>query len=73
VKCERCWRYVAAVSSEPAWAGLCERCRQALAADREVLDPSARKPTSGGALPARGDESSAGAWVGPGAGKDING
>jgi len=26
VKCERCWRYVAAVSHEPEWAGLCERC-----------------------------------------------
>jgi isoleucyl-tRNA synthetase len=31
VKCERCWRYVGAVSSEPAWAGLCERCQDALA------------------------------------------
>jgi isoleucyl-tRNA synthetase len=31
VKCERCWRYVGAVSSEPAWAGLCERCQHALA------------------------------------------
>jgi isoleucyl-tRNA synthetase len=31
VKCERCWRYVPAVSSEPAWAGLCERCQDALA------------------------------------------
>src|SRR5204862_6538261 len=27
VKCERCWRYVNKVSSEPAWAGLCERCQ----------------------------------------------
>jgi isoleucyl-tRNA synthetase len=31
VKCGRCWRYVRAVSSEPAWAGLCDRCQDALA------------------------------------------
>jgi len=31
VKCERCWRYVPAVSSDPAWAGLCDRCQYALA------------------------------------------
>jgi isoleucyl-tRNA synthetase len=31
VKCERCWRYVPAVSSDPAWAGLCDRCQGALA------------------------------------------
>jgi isoleucyl-tRNA synthetase len=31
VKCERCWRYVASVSTDPAWAGLCERCQDALA------------------------------------------
>jgi isoleucyl-tRNA synthetase len=31
VKCERCWRYVRSVSSDPAWAGLCERCQEALA------------------------------------------
>jgi isoleucyl-tRNA synthetase len=31
VKCERCWRYVRYVSSDPAWAGLCERCQEALA------------------------------------------
>ena len=30
VKCERCWRYVPDVSTEPAWAGLCERCRDAV-------------------------------------------
>jgi isoleucyl-tRNA synthetase len=30
-KCERCWRYVSAVSSDPAWAGLCSRCQDALA------------------------------------------
>jgi isoleucyl-tRNA synthetase len=31
VKCERCWRIVPAVSSEPASAGLCDRCQDALA------------------------------------------
>jgi isoleucyl-tRNA synthetase len=30
VKCERCWRYVPSVSSDPTWAGLCERCHDAL-------------------------------------------
>ncbi|HEX7798477.1 MAG TPA: isoleucine--tRNA ligase [Vicinamibacterales bacterium] len=34
VKCERCWRYVPAVSHDPEWAGLCERCQQALAGSR---------------------------------------
>jgi isoleucyl-tRNA synthetase len=36
VKCERCWRYVKAVSRDPAWAGLCDRCQEALT----PLDPS---------------------------------
>jgi isoleucyl-tRNA synthetase len=31
VKCERCWRYVQHVSTEPRWAGLCDRCLGALA------------------------------------------
>jgi isoleucyl-tRNA synthetase len=31
VKCDRCWRYVPSVSSEPEWAGLCSRCQEALA------------------------------------------
>jgi isoleucyl-tRNA synthetase len=31
VKCERCWRYVAAVTTEPDRAGLCDRCVEALA------------------------------------------
>jgi isoleucyl-tRNA synthetase len=31
VKCERCWRYVPAVSNDPSWVGLCERCQEALA------------------------------------------
>ena len=29
-KCERCWRYVPRVSADPAWAGLCDRCHDAL-------------------------------------------
>jgi isoleucyl-tRNA synthetase len=31
VKCERCWRIVPTVSSEPAFAGLCDRCQDAIA------------------------------------------
>jgi isoleucyl-tRNA synthetase len=31
VKCERCWRYVPAVRTEPDWAGICDRCVDALA------------------------------------------
>jgi len=31
VKCERCWRYVAAMSTDPAQAGICDRCQNALA------------------------------------------
>jgi isoleucyl-tRNA synthetase len=31
VKCERCWRVVKSVSSDPAWAGICDRCQDALA------------------------------------------
>jgi len=31
VKCERCWRVVPAVSSDPASAGICGRCQTALA------------------------------------------
>ena len=30
-KCERCWRYVPSVRQEPAWAGLCDLCVDALA------------------------------------------
>jgi isoleucyl-tRNA synthetase len=29
-KCERCWRYVPGIRSEPDWAGLCDRCVEAL-------------------------------------------
>ena len=32
VKCARCWRHVPAVSSEPDWAGICDRCIAALGA-----------------------------------------
>ncbi len=31
VKCDRCWRYVANVRTEPDWAGICDRCVEALA------------------------------------------
>jgi isoleucyl-tRNA synthetase len=31
IKCERCWRYVKTVSRDPAWAGICDRCQDALA------------------------------------------
>jgi len=31
VKCGRCWRYVPAVRTEPDWAGICDRCVEALA------------------------------------------
>ena len=31
VKCERCWRYVPSTRQEPDWAGLCDRCVDALA------------------------------------------
>ena len=31
VRCDRCWRYVPAVSTDPEWEGLCERCQEALA------------------------------------------
>ena len=31
VKCDRCWRFVDHVSTEPASAGICDRCVAALA------------------------------------------
>jgi isoleucyl-tRNA synthetase len=30
VKCERCWRYVPTTRTEPDWAGICDRCVEAL-------------------------------------------
>jgi isoleucyl-tRNA synthetase len=30
VKCGRCWRYVPSIRTEPEWAGLCDRCVDAL-------------------------------------------
>ena len=30
-KCDRCWRYVSAMSTDPAQAGICDRCQDALA------------------------------------------
>jgi isoleucyl-tRNA synthetase len=45
VKCERCWRYVPAVSTDAATAGICERCQHALAqAAGGGEAPEARKP-----------------------------
>ena len=32
VKCARCWRFVPSVRNEPEWAGICDRCRDALTA-----------------------------------------
>jgi isoleucyl-tRNA synthetase len=29
-KCERCWRYVSAMSTDPGQAGICGRCQDAL-------------------------------------------
>jgi len=31
VKCARCWRFVSSVRTEPEWAGICDRCVEALA------------------------------------------
>jgi isoleucyl-tRNA synthetase len=31
VKCARCWRVVPSVRPEPEWAGICDRCVDALA------------------------------------------
>jgi isoleucyl-tRNA synthetase len=36
VKCERCWRYVPSVSTDPSLAGLCDRCRGALSRDGQA-------------------------------------
>jgi isoleucyl-tRNA synthetase len=30
VKCERCWRYVSTMSTDPAQPGICDRCQDAL-------------------------------------------
>ena len=59
VKCQRCWRYVPAVSADLAWKGLCDRCQAALGPERENLRSSAR--------------SSSGTAVGPRAIEDVNG
>jgi isoleucyl-tRNA synthetase len=39
VKCERCWRYVSKMSTDPAQAGICDRCQEALA---ETIPQQAR-------------------------------
>ena len=31
VKCDRCWRYVPLIRTDPEWAGICDRCVGALA------------------------------------------
>jgi isoleucyl-tRNA synthetase len=33
VKCARCWRFVPSVRTEPEWAGICDRCVEALGGD----------------------------------------
>ena len=43
VKCERCWRYVANVSSDPERPGICDRCQDALA---ETVPRQARDAVS---------------------------
>ena len=30
VKCDRCWRFVSSVRTEPQWSGICDRCVDAL-------------------------------------------
>jgi isoleucyl-tRNA synthetase len=32
VKCDRCWRFVPSIRTEPDWAGICDRCVDALGA-----------------------------------------
>jgi isoleucyl-tRNA synthetase len=34
VKCARCWRFVPTVGTEPEWAGICDRCVDALGGGR---------------------------------------
>jgi isoleucyl-tRNA synthetase len=36
-KCERCWRFVADISTAPDWAGICGRCIEALGGSRPSL------------------------------------
>jgi isoleucyl-tRNA synthetase len=31
VKCDRCWRYVPSLRTDPDWAGICDRCVESLA------------------------------------------
>jgi len=37
VKCDRCWRFVPAVRTEPEWAGICDRCLDALGGNTASL------------------------------------
>jgi isoleucyl-tRNA synthetase len=40
VRCERCWRYVPRVSDDPHYAGLCDRCVDALAENGPAVTAS---------------------------------
>src|SRR5438046_2813241 len=48
VKCARCWRYVASVSTEPAWEGLCERWQEALRSRRDGQEGRNRQDDANG-------------------------
>ena len=39
VKCERCWRYVPSVHAEPEWAGICDRCVDAMSRQTPAATP----------------------------------
>ena len=56
VKCERCWRYVKNVSSDPEWAGLCERCQGALAEDIRARESTGEREVAGSGESPRADE-----------------
>jgi isoleucyl-tRNA synthetase len=40
VKCQRCWRYVPSISTDPEWDGLCSRCIDALSGPGATTQPS---------------------------------
>jgi isoleucyl-tRNA synthetase len=43
IKCDRCWRYVKRVSNDPAWAGLCDRCQEALSAPSRARETTLKR------------------------------
>jgi isoleucyl-tRNA synthetase len=48
VKCERCWRWVPSTRTEPDWAGICDRCVEALfLVPASARGASARPPRPG--------------------------